>query len=316
MTAIILLNWNGASDTIACLNSLSAATGDFFCVIVDNASTDNSVSQLERWKETHTDAFHLYILQEKENHGFAKGNNIGVRFASQYKPDYYLLLNNDTEVEPDFLDSLTNFAQTHEKIKAISPQINYFYDKNKVWFCGGQLKFGARKRCYHNADSAEIKEKNYFQITFISGCALFFRPELLQKDYSVLTERFFFGEEDLEFSLRMQRQQMQMVCLLSSQIYHKVGSSREKISKQYNWGKDYAYYLSKLICYRLYYSPLKFNLLKILILPNCLKNFHRSCGNWYQAIKIVSRLLKDLLLKEEVTREDFQNYIQMGKTKY
>lgn len=311
-TAIILLNWNGADDTIACLTSLSKAQGQLFVVVVDNNSSDDSVVRLKHWKKTHTADFPLYILAENENHGFAKGNNIGIRFASQYRPDYYMLLNNDTEVEPSFLTTLTAFAGLHEDIKAISPQINYYDDKERVWLCGGKLKFGRRKRYYHNAPASEIKERVFFPITFISGCALFFRPELLSMDGALLTERFFFGEEDFEFSLRMYRQKMKMACLLQSKIYHKVGASRDKIGQKSNWGKDYSYYLAKLICYRLYYSPLKFGLLLVLLLPGCTRNFRRNCGSWSAAVKIVCKLLQDIRVKDSISREDFQNYIKQG----
>ena len=104
-TAIILLNWNGADDTIDCLESLTKAEGSFFVVVVDNDSHDDSLERLKDWKQSHPE-LELHLVEEKENHGFAVGNNLGVRYASQFTPDYYMLLNNDTVVEPDFLKVL------------------------------------------------------------------------------------------------------------------------------------------------------------------------------------------------------------------
>ena len=52
-TAIILLNWNGAADTIDCLESLAQAKGSFFVVVVDNDSHDDSVERLRAWQSAH-----------------------------------------------------------------------------------------------------------------------------------------------------------------------------------------------------------------------------------------------------------------------
>lgn len=311
MTAIILLNWNGADDTLACLESLKGAGGEFFVVVVDNASADDSVERLEAWKERNAAAFPLHVLAEKENHGFAKGNNVGVRYAAQFQPDSYMLLNNDTEVEPDFLTRLTAFQASYPDYKALSPQINYFYDKEKVWFCGGRLSFGARQLLYKDCREEEIREREFIPVTFLSGCALFFHASLLQADGTPLTERFFFGEEDYEFSLRMRRQRQKMACVLSAKIYHKVGASRDKMGEKRHVGKDYAYYLSKLICNRLYVSRCSFVPLSLLTALKSLQAFRRDGLSALQALRLSTRLLCDGWMKEGIGREDFFELLRL-----
>jgi len=310
MTAIILLNWNGVEDTLACLQSLCSVQGDFFVTIVDNHSSDNSLLSFQEWKASHPD-FPLHLLPEKENHGFARGNNIGVHFASQFHPEYYLLLNNDTEVEPDFLTNLLDFRQKHPKFKILTPRINYFYDKSKVWLCGGHLKFGSRSKLYQDQFDSDIKEQEFIPVTFVSGCALFATADLLQSDGNLLTERFFFGEEDFEFALRMQQQGNLMACVLDSKIYHKVGASRTKIQDNKNIGKDYCFYLGKLICCRLFYHPAKFALLMGLQLPKTLLQFRSSTKSWKQAFAITRKLQKDAYQKEGISKEDF---LQLTRT--
>ena len=86
MTAIILINWNGADDTLACLNSLLKADGDFFVVVVDNASTDDSVLRLNDFAQQHSDKIRIDILALDDNYGFAVGNNKGVQYAMQFAP--------------------------------------------------------------------------------------------------------------------------------------------------------------------------------------------------------------------------------------
>ncbi|HNW19878.1 MAG TPA: glycosyltransferase [bacterium] len=96
----IILNFNGYSDTVECLESLRRLKNqDFQVILVDNASTNDEGKQLAaEFPE------YIHILNEK-NTGFAGGNNIGVARALQEADcGYIFFLNNDTTVEPDLLD--------------------------------------------------------------------------------------------------------------------------------------------------------------------------------------------------------------------
>ena len=106
----------------------------------------------------------------------------------------------------------------------------YEFDKSKIWNCGGSLSMGFRRYYYAGQCDADIKESVYIPIGFVTGCALFFPPELLDCEGRLLTERFFFGEEDFEFSMRMEAQGVKMACVLDSVIYHKVGASGSRMS--------------------------------------------------------------------------------------
>ena len=242
MTAVIILNWNGYQDTIACLESLMAVDRqDFLWMVVDNGSTDDSIEQIQAFLENRQIPFVFYkegddltsalqarrgvVYALKENYGFAKGNNLGIELVERsvkafgpesFFPEYYLLLNNDTEVEPDFLSKLEDFARNHPEYVALTPQIRYMEPNNLVWNCGGRLVFGLRIYNYDRKPCATIKEKGYIPISLITGCALFARRELLGNPDEglrgyvcpdpaalqrprLLTERFFFGEEDFDF---------------------------------------------------------------------------------------------------------------------
>ena len=98
---IVLLNYNRYQDTIACVESLRQCRyGSFRILIVDNASTDQSEEVLrKRFPD-------IEIAQTGRNLGYTGGINFGVQHARQSQPAFILLLNNDTLVEPDFLDHL------------------------------------------------------------------------------------------------------------------------------------------------------------------------------------------------------------------
>ena len=171
MTAIIILNWHGANDTLACLDSLAKAEGDFRVYVVDNGSADDSLARIQGWIDEH-DRVDVRLVPLDKNYGFACGNNKGLEIACMDSPDSYLLLNNDTEVCTDFLVRLEDFSKRHPEYRVLTPKINFYYDKQKVWNCGGKLSFGVRKYYYAGASDSAVREEEYIPISFVTGCAL------------------------------------------------------------------------------------------------------------------------------------------------
>lgn len=305
MTAIIILNWNGADDTLACLDSLAKAEGDFCIYVVDNGSTDNSLARIQAWMDGHAEV-EVRLVPLDANYGFARGNNKGLEVARLDTPDSFLLLNNDTEVCPDFLVQLESFSRKHPECRVLTPKINFFYDKQKVWNCGGKLSFGFRKYYYAGQPHSAVRETEYIPISFITGCALYFYPELLDEQGHLLTERFFFGEEDFEFSLRMKEQGISMACVIDSLIYHKVGAT---VGKTPGVSKYYMHYLNRSIDVRLHFSSLKFLFWQLLNMPFVLRCFYRSTRSLLLTCRLYRRLLYDTRQKDEVSQEDFNRLV-------
>lgn len=305
MTAIIILNWNGVSDTLACLQSLSKAQGKFVTYVVDNGSTDNSLARIQTWIDEHTD-MDVRLVPLDKNYGFACGNNKGLEVARKINPSSYLLLNNDTEVCPDFLVRLETFSKRHPEYRVLTPKINYYYDKHKVWNCGGKLFFGFRKYYYANQPDNAIRENIAIPISFVTGCALFFYPDLLDSQGHLLTERFFFGEEDFEFSMRMDKNHVRMACVLDSIIYHKVGASSDKMQRS---GKVYLHYLNRFVDIRLHKSTFFYVWWTMINIPLCLLHFYKQNRTVSCAVQQMRHLLSDAKRKDKVTREDFESLV-------
>ena len=305
MTAIIVLNWNGAGDTLACLDSLSQAKGKFVVYVVDNGSTDDSIDRIQSWIDGHAE-MDVRLVPLDKNYGFARGNNKGLEVARKESYDSYLLLNNDTEVCPDFLVRLKAFSERHPECKALTPKINFFYDKQKIWNCGGKIFFGFRKYYYAGKPNSAVREKEQIPISFVTGCALFFYPELLDEQGNLLTERFFFGEEDFEFSLRMKAQKIPMACVLDSLIYHKVGASGNKMN---HLGKLYMHYLNRFIDVKRYMVPISYKLWQLLNLPIVVRYFYRAVGSVGVTVKLIGSLWNDAKRKDGVSQEDFNRLV-------
>lgn len=306
MTAIILVNWNGIDDTIACLKSLLDAEGSFFVVVVDNASGDDSVQRIRVFAEECKDRLRVEVLALDDNYGFAVGNNKGIHYASRFNPDSYLLLNNDTEVAPDFLTELLAFSAAHPIYRALTPRINFFQDKDEIWDCGGDIRWGKRNNRYANKHGEALQGKPMIPITFISGCALFFYPELLNDRGDLFTDCYFFGEEDFEFSMRMRKKGIRMACVTSSQIYHKVGRSRNKMKAIAHVGKYYMYYLNRLITLRTHCPALYYQFLELLYMPQCFRYFYNVNHSVKTSWNMLHRLLREVRTKQGVNRDDFR----------
>ena len=302
MTAIIILNWNGADDTLACLDSLRKAEGDFRVYVVDNGSTDDSLQRIGAWLDAHK-GLDAQLVPLDRNYGFARGNNMGLEVARENAPDSYLLLNNDTEVRPDFLTRLNAFSTKHPEYRVLTPKINFYYDKQKIWNCGGKLSFGFRRYYYAGQPNSAVREADYIPISFVTGCALFFYPELLDEEGHLLTERFFFGEEDFELSLRMKEQGVPMACVLDSLIYHKVGASGDKMDGA---GKVYLHYLNRFIDVRIHKSAIFYNLWALVNIPFCLRHFYKCSHSVEGTLGLMKHLWRDAKRKDEVAKEDFE----------
>lgn len=347
MTVIIILNWNGFKDTIECLASLFAcAKQDFVWVVVDNGSENESVQQITDFLNNSGKDFSVVKQGEapssvlkagqgivyclKENYGFAKGNNLGIALVEQLtqageKPSHYLLLNNDTLVEPDFLEKLETFSREHPQYVALTPQIRYAEPRNKVWNCGGKIFFGLRKYFYGDQDISAIRQKEYIEISMVTGCALFVDHTLLgrpdarlrrkSKRYAqsplssteetdLLTNRFFFGEEDFDFSLRMREEGKKMACVLPSVIYHKIGTTRKKITSK---KQIYIHYLNRFIDVRQHYSKTMFFFWKNIYSPYIGILMMWNGITKKETAYLLRRLRKECMRKDSVSKEDFLN---------
>ncbi|MCR5395626.1 MAG: glycosyltransferase family 2 protein [Bacteroidales bacterium] len=315
MTAIIILNWNGWKDTLACLDSLSKVQGDFRVLIVDNNSSDDSVERIQEYLSY--SSLQAELFKSEDNLGFAKGNNEGLRYiASHWEADFFLLLNNDTIVEPDFLAHLEDFAIAHPEYKALTPMICYNYDRSIIWNCGGELKFGLRKAHYGNTHINHVKEidsrtlkplVSHIDISYLTGCALFFRKELLDTEHRILTEDYFFGEEDFNFCLRMKQIKARMACVLSSRIYHKVNGS---IKDKNELSKIYIYYLNRYIDIRKNFSPFKYFLWETLSTIYAVILLKKRGYGWFKSYKLMKKVEIESSHKEKVTQRDFIEAIE------
>lgn len=270
---IIILNYNGWKDTLECLASLMKQNyRKFFCVVIDNGSSDDSVERILEWAQDHGYCFDLindensFVPKDRhvlvslgENLGFAKACNLGARISCKMGADFLFFLNNDTVLANDCLRTMVSFLEVNKTYQVVTPKICYLDNPDRVWHCGGRITWYGRRVYYtddprkrkHCVDSRGI---TYFEVSLVSGCALIVRRELMQ-DGVFFTERFFFGEEDFEFSLRAKKMNIKMACVLDAVVFHKVGGtiSRNVTNQEERLGRVYIFYLNRFVDFKHYY---------------------------------------------------------------
>ncbi len=229
---IILVNWNGLRDTLACLSSLQHLQyANARIVVVDNGSQDNSAAIIRQ-------KFPLIdVIESNENLGFVGGNHLGLIYAQEEKADYALLLNNDTEVAPNFLDLLVASAEAGgadceaARIGIVGPLTFYFHQPEVIWSAGGSIDW--RRGETHMIG---IGEKDQGQlgssprkVDFVTGCALLIKMSVVAQ-IGELDERFFAYYEDVEWCMRARRAGYEILCIPQAKVWHKISPEAREVS--------------------------------------------------------------------------------------
>lgn len=220
---IVILNYNSINDTISCLKSLKNIDyPNYKIVVVDNNSSDNSVEILqEQFKED-------IIIANKENMGYASGNNVGIKFALDNGADYICVLNNDVEVEPNFLNPIINLLEEDKSIAIAGPCICEFSDREKVQAMGAyiNLYIGLAQGKYRGKNYNSLS-KNMFEVDYIGGACFVVRREILE-NIGLIPENYFLFYEETEFCLKIKKRGYKLICLKNSRVYHKGSATISK----------------------------------------------------------------------------------------
>lgn len=272
--AIIILNWNGWLDTVECLESLfQISYPDFTVIVVDNGSKDDSIERIRDYcsgkiqvespffsfspsnkpikiieysydisKNSFSSDYSvqeysqsLILIKNPKNSGFSGGNNIGIKFSLEIlNPDYILLLNNDTVVDPEFLDKLIEVSECDKKIAVVGPKV-YFYEfngnNNIISLIGAKINWKKYPGYFHVGNYSTDTEDTlhgFKEADWISGVAMMFKVNNIPIKY--LNTDFFFGCEDVDFCIQLKRHGYKAFISMESKIWHKVGMSRNKRS--------------------------------------------------------------------------------------
>jgi hypothetical protein len=223
LVSIVTVNYDHPEVTLALLASLRLVTyPNIEVIVVDNASPKDDPAIL---KESFPE---IIFIQSKENLGFAGGNNLGIR---QSKGKYLLFINNDTEVEPGFLEPLVAKCELNPGIGAVSPKIKYFDHPDTIQFCG-QTPMNPYTMRSHGIGHGKVDTGQFETDTpthFVHGAAMMMPLSVIQKT-GLMPECYFLYYEELDWGASIKRAGYQLWYVHNSTILHKESISTGKLS--------------------------------------------------------------------------------------
>lgn len=191
----------------------------------------------------------LFLIKNNENHGFAGGNNVGIKFAQNIiKSDYILLLNNDTVVEKGFLEPMIEISENSKDIGFVGPKTYFYhpYPQKIIQITGGGgidlKKAKTFQRGYQEEERGQYNDS--VDIDYVGGSCVLVKSEVLD-EVGLLDERFFMYWEDTDWSYRGYKKGYRSVYQPKSVIWHKHGASSKPYFELYYLSRNRVFFMKK-----------------------------------------------------------------------
>ena len=295
---ILLVNWNGKNDTFACLASLRQVHYQpRHILVIDNASTDGSVEAIRaQFPE-------VEVIANASNERFARANNQGMQMALAAGADLVLLLNNDTEVAPDFLAHLVHALSTRRDAGMAAPKIYYHHHPQLLWFAGGKVNLWTGRiwhRGLRQLDSAEtaLHFNELEAVDYLTGCAILATRACIEK-IGKLDESYFMYAEDTDWCWRAKLAGFSLLYQPAAKIWHKVSASTSGSFKVYHKVRGNFLFFKRYA--KWYYWP---TIVIGVIIGGVAEIFRQFWQNPAQAWRTVGafvRSFRDILLRRKVS---------------
>ena len=268
--AVIIINWKKYDLTLNCIDSvLKSSYKNFKIILIDNESQNSFPDEINKSEKIH-------VIKNENNEGFSKANNQGIRYSIKNGFDFVLLLNNDTLIKNDLIDSLVQQSSTLNQ-KIIQPLI-LNYDGSKIWNAGGKINnfFGT----FETLKKGKNFKSNRNLTEWFTGCCVLIKSEVFS-EIGYFDERFFAYYEDVDFSIRLKKMGYSIALMTDSYLQHYESASSKSINKSEGNLSPYVHYLNIRN--------------HILLLKKHSKSFNTIGVLFYQLIKILSYLIYFLI---------------------
>ena len=217
--SIIIPHWNNVDVLSECLNSIASTDyPDFEIIIVDNASSDNSVEWIK------SNYPRVTLIENDKNYGYAGGCNIGADYANG---EYLIFLNNDTIQEKNWVSNLVETMNSNSKIAALQPKVLNYYNKKLFDYAGGSggkmdvycFPF-ARGRIFAKQEIDEGQYNNKEKCFWSSGTCFMVRKNLFYKAGG-FDDMFFAHMEEIDLCWRLYAMGFEVWVDPQATVYHK-----------------------------------------------------------------------------------------------
>ena len=241
-STVIIPNYNGFRFLADCMEALSKQSlSDFYTLVVDNGSADESIPWLRRWAEE--DPAHRILIENKDNLGFSGAVNQGIKWSMAHNCLYSILLNNDTKADPDFVKELEAAmeADTKGRLFAVSSQMLKMHDPTQIDDAGDQYTVLGWQFQRGLEEPAASWQTPAYVFSACAGAAAY-RNAALQKTGLFDTAHFAYLE-DVDISFRAQLYGYQVLYCPKARCLHvgsgtsgsKYNSFKVKLSARNSW---------------------------------------------------------------------------------
>jgi GT2 family glycosyltransferase len=308
-TSVVILNYNGEKFLRQFLPSVIQFSGNAEIIVADNASTDNSINIVKRNFPP------VKIIPLDKNYGFCGGYN---RALNQVNADYFVLLNSDVEVTPNWLDPLTRLLDTDPSIAALQPKILSWSDRKKFEYAGAGGGFidslgypFCRGRVFNTIEEDVGQYNDERPVFWATGACLIIRASVFKK-FNGLDEDFFAHMEEIDLCWKIARTNQKVFYCGKSSVYH-VGAGTlgyDSPRKTYLNFKNNLTLLVKHMSTRelLYKFPLRIILDWLAAFVFLIQGKHKSAASVIDAHISFLQSLGKTLQKRRALRQAFPTY--------
>lgn len=236
--SIIVLTWNAVDLTLEVLKDIGKLDTKGLLaetIVVDNGSTDETQEKLRGYKLQNMP---FKLIRNKENLGFAVGNNLGIKDALKRGADYVLLMNNDVIIPENLVVQLIKVAENDNKIGLLAPKMyfaeGYEFHKKRykksdlgkvLWYAGGKIDWNNIYSSHRGVD--EVDKGQYDQqvdTDFTNGACVLIKKQAVE-DIGYLDKNLFLYWEDADFSERARKAGWRVVYTPETYLWHKVAQA-------------------------------------------------------------------------------------------
>ncbi|MBC8319538.1 MAG: glycosyltransferase family 2 protein [Bacteroidetes bacterium] len=255
LVSIITVNYNQSEVTCAFIESLNKISyPNFEVIVVDNNSTEDDPSIIKQRYPN------IIYIPNPINYGFAAGNNFGLMRA---KGEYVMLLNNDIEVPPNFMEPLIEKLEKNPKIGAVSPKIKFYYQPDTIQYAGftpiNNITMRNTAIGFRQKDTGQFEQDR--ETAYAHGAAMMV-PIRVVKEVGLMSYIFFLYYEEADWCARISNAGYSMFYVHNSYVLHKESISTGKLSalKIYYQNRNRLVFMRRNIHGREFYLGLGYQL--------------------------------------------------------
>jgi len=212
---IVIVNFNSSEyggDCFYSLKKINYPSDSYKILIIDNASTDNSLEFIRQ------NFSQFEIIRNNKNLGFASANNQGCSYALANNFDYIYLLNQDTVVTPNFLQVAVSVAESNQVIGAVQSKL--LLPDGRINSLGNDLHYLGFGFCRDYKQADHRASAQTVEINFASAAGALYRLSAL-KQVGLFDQDFFLYHEDSDLSWRLKLAGYSVILALNSVVIHK-----------------------------------------------------------------------------------------------